>query len=199
MESLIQRKTSKNIRDLFEINQGQIVGRIKEIKDGIKVDIYNKDHFNNDKLFLNNEVESKAVKIDKEKYLLTQVGDIVIDSNTYEAVIVNESNKDLLITFNYFVLNNINEKIIDSNYFIAWFNNHPNALKQIHDGLQGTTVKKITRRLLNEIEVILPNINEQKRIGKLYQLYKKKHGLMLNEIKYENEIIKNLVRGSNYD
>ncbi len=179
----------------FQVLQGPLVGRIKEVEDGDLVYIYNKDHFNNDKHFLNESVDAKSVKVVKGNYLLTEIGDIIIDSNTYEAAVVKEGNEGLLLTFNYFLLKNNSQKMLDSYYFVCWFENSPNALRQLHDELQGSSVKKISRQFLNDLVFEYVDIDEQKRIGGLYKLYKKKHGLLKQQIMLEEEKIKHLFRG----
>lgn len=120
-----------------------------------------------------------------EKYLSVVQGDVVISPITQLATIVRKHKASMLLSPNY-VKVSLNEELIDSSYFIFWFNELSQARRQISEMKQGTTVIKLSTNSLGDMIISLPDLSQQQLLGtgyinslKLTEQLKRRQGLQL--------------------
>lgn len=179
---------------IYNIEAGILKGRIEKNDNGQEIGIFTKEHFDLELGRISEISEVEFVNIDPNKYMITQVGDVLVDSISLEATVITEKTKGLLVLFNYFVLRQKNSNI--NNYFFAnWFNNSTEAKRQINENIQGTTIKKLNLSQLTNFKVTLPKINQQNLIGQLYEKQIKKEMLINKKIILERKVLKYLIDG----
>lgn len=81
------------------------------------------------------------------------------------------------------LLDNINSKILPE--FLVWFLNNPSSQKYLKSNAIGTAIVSISKNVLAELEILIPNLQTQKSILKISQLRKSEL-----DLKQQIEILK---------
>lgn len=111
-----------------------------------------------------------------EKYIL-KTGDIIFKAKSVEniALLIETEREDLVAT-NHFILVSIKEEMKDKVWpkYLMLYLNSERAQGYFKKHAQGTVLPIISIGILEETPIILPSLEEQKRLSELY-------GLMLQE------------------
>lgn len=86
--------------------------------------------------------------------------------------------------------------VINAWYFCYQFNEGTSLKEQITKYNQGTTlsVRKLTRGLISELEISLPDLKKQEIIGEIYRNSLIQHALMLKQAENMNELTLAIIR-----
>lgn len=95
-------------------------------------------------------------------------GDVVISLALQQAAIVSKGNHEKILTLNFIKVVFEND-LLDKYYFVYLFNSYLDIKRQKERMLQGTgAVYKIPVKSLNDLEIPIISIEEQKKIGEAY-------------------------------
>lgn len=167
------------LEDLVDFQTGEIVTRLeKRGRVGPTGDIrlYERAVFSRE--FGLYEQHSKARYLTMEdgndNLKLLHAGDGVVSIMTGEMVVssgLDEDNYPLTLTANFAAVHNRNPDQLDMNYLAYWFNQDDDALRQLAlvDEVSSTTIKRLNMRRLKDLQIKLPKLELQQRIGKMYQ------------------------------
>ena len=112
-----------------------------------------------------------------DKGYFTEEGDILIRlSHPYTAVYIDESKVNLLVPSSFSII-----KLTTSNYipeYIAWYLNSDKAKKELIKSQTGTAMITTNKTILASIDIKEIPIEDQKRIGKIQELYLKERELL---------------------
>ena len=112
-----------------------------------------------------------------DKGYFTDEGDILIRlSYPYTAVYIDESKVNLLVPSSFSII-----KLTTSNYipeYIAWYLNSDKAKKELIKSQTGTAMSTTNKTILASIDIKEIPIEDQKRIGKIQELYLKERKLL---------------------
>ena len=112
-----------------------------------------------------------------DKGYFTDEGDILIRlSYPYTAVYIDESKVNLLVPSSFSII-----KLTTSNYipeYIAWYLNSDKAKKELIKAQTGTAMSTTNKTILASIDIKEIPIEDQKRIGKIQELYLKERELL---------------------
>ena len=139
--------------------------------------------------------EIQKANICKNKFdssFLSKINMVVIGLTSYKAMVIDETHKEKLITSNFAIVE-FDESKIDPFYFTWYFNEHPQIQKQLAIAMQGTIIRALSIQMLRELEVPLPPLDVQMKIGKVYKLRKTKEKLLFERNILENEFYKHLI------
>lgn len=178
------------LQDYATISAGTLTSRLKEDEAGTTYKLYDNQDFNRDSF----EV-SKGSGIPKYYKLandsskeLVQPGEVVISLTAQKAAVVQDATETYLLTFNFCKVK-LNEKL-DARYFVYWFNHSNEARRQIHRDVQtATQIKKISINSLRNLEINFPPIEEQQRVGKVFELFYKKRLLESKKNKLQEQYL----------
>ncbi|KRN84684.1 hypothetical protein CKN99_04060 [Carnobacterium maltaromaticum] len=151
--------------NIIHFESGLLISRIENEEKGKEYFIYENDQFYNNDSFLN---ERKSIRTSKSIQKIS-VNEIIINLYKGECTKVREEYSDYIINANFAKGSLLDEKIIDKNYFIYWFNESEESKKQLLQDIQGSVMKKISISKLKELRITLPDIEAQTIIGNLYQ------------------------------
>ncbi|MFL4497863.1 restriction endonuclease subunit S [Weissella sp. MSCH1] len=70
------------------------------------------------------------------------------------------------------------ETRLDASYLVYWFNESAAAKRLIHAAVTGTTMPKLSLKSITEFEIDLPPIKVQQKIGRLYQMMRRRRQLI---------------------
>lgn len=139
--------------------------------------------------------EIQKTDICKNKFdsiYLSKINMVVIGLTSYKAMVIDETHKKKLITSNFAIVE-FDESKIDPFYFTWYFNEHPEIQKQLTIAMQGTIIRALSVQMLRELELPLPKLDVQRKIGKMYKLKKRKEKLLFERNILENELYKQLI------
>jgi len=156
------------IVDLVTISSGYTFRhKIENQSDGDLAIVQPKDtkpnHINEEQVF---KVQNEGIK---DKFFL-QKGDILfLGKGANNFAVRFDSNQTSVAASSFFVMRVKNSQIILSE-FLMFYLNSPVGQKQLNSGKEGTYVSNISKKSLEELTVILPSLEEQEKLCRLYRL-----------------------------
>lgn len=107
--------------------------------------------------YVGEEMETYKVKTD----------DILIRSASAKAAIVSKEHNGTIYTANY-IKADLYPDLVYYKYFVYVFNCNKEVAKQLANSIQGTVIARVTTSVLKKIEIPIPPLATQKKIGDLY-------------------------------
>lgn len=153
------------------------LGNIAEIKTGV----YAKPHLNGEAVYLQAkhfDEDGKLVtklhpdlfisEISQKHFLLP--GDIVFAAKGIKnfAAVFEAHNQSAVASTSFFVIRLQEEEVIPE--YLAWFLNHPETQKYLKSFARGSSMPSISKSVLSELEVPIPDISKQRIILKISNL-----------------------------
>ena len=173
-------KTLK-FKDFVTFIQGQNRSRLLN---KYKIDsFYNMENFDHDLNLLEELNRNSSLSNEVLKF-----GEIVISASLFKAVVVSENHNSKIFD-NNFIKVRINNEHINPFYFIYLINENTEVKRQVEKELQGTLIRRISIKALNEIKVELPKKEIQYKIGMAYKYTKNKSYWQIKKIELERQII----------
>lgn len=147
----------------------------------------------NDRGVLNSH-ELQRISLDKigsDSFLA--VGDVLLKAKTNHpvSVVIKEHVSNTIATAHYFIISVKKADVLPG--YLAWYLNQRPAQIYFDRNAGGTRIQVINKQLLGELEVVIPDLNIQEKIAKIYELYQqeqdiidaikeKKHNLILAQL-----------------
>lgn len=173
-------KTLK-FKDFATFIQGQNRTRLSN---KYKIDsFYNMENFNYD---LNLLEESNHNTSLSNEFL--NLGDIVLSASLFKAAIISSNHNDKVFD-NNFIKVKVNHELINPFYFVYLINENLEVKWQLEKELQGTLIKRLSMKALDEIKVEIPNKEFQEKIGMVYKYIKNKNYWQIKKIELESQIV----------
>lgn len=144
--------------------------------------------------------EKQEVKVSEGKLdlnLISKLGDVIIGLTSYKAMVVEDKHKNKLIPSNFAIIE-FDKRKIDPFYFTWYFNENPKIQKQLTVASQGTIIRALSVQMLRELDIPLPSIKIQRKIGMVYKLRQRKGKLLFRknilEKKLWNQLLQNKLK-----
>ncbi|MCP1191488.1 restriction endonuclease subunit S [Priestia flexa] len=183
------------INEIAIIKVGQNISRISD--DGLKEHIfYTYDDLNFDLTHID-DGHLKQNRNSQGNHL-THTGDIVISFVGTKSTVVTENNQGKLLNQNFAKIG-IDESLIDPYYFCYVLNESTHIRKQKSVLMQGTNLPKMTPAILKDLNVNLPNIQQQSLIGRAYFNLCKRQYLLKQQSELEEQFFLKLIRKSDVE
>ena len=169
------------LEKLGKVNHGLTISRItaKPDEEQEEIPLFTMQDLNIEIGGYDLKSENKTVSVNKnfDKNLLSKENTVVIGLTANKAYIIQKHHTGKIIPSNFAYLN-LDETKIDLNYFTWYFNEHPNIKKQLQIATQGTIIMALSVQMLRELEIELPSMEIQKKLGQIYSLRNKKEKLL---------------------
>ena len=183
---------NKKISQFADIKSGYLFKEgVKPDKEGNVSVVQLKDV--NDQGILNLH-ELQRISLDKvgsENFLT--VGDVLLKAKTNRPVstIIKEQLSNTIATAHYFIISMKKSEVLPG--YLAWYLNQRPSQIYFNRNAGGTRIQVINKQLLGELEVVIPDLEIQDKIAKIYELHQreqdlldtlkeKKHGLILAQL-----------------
>ena len=144
--------------------------------------IYLQANYFDERGHLQDFIRPNLVLDDKTKKHLLNEGDILFAAKGTKNFAVSVKNKmGACVASSIFLVLRIKEefKKIVQPEFLVWFLNHPNSLAYLKSQAIGTGLPSISKKTLEEMEIILPSLNTQNNIVIIDSLQKKEKRLRI--------------------
>lgn len=157
------------INFIEDYRSGSLLNRLKTVgkAEGICRIVYDQSMMNEDLGYYLSESHQPTTLYLKEDNNATYVyeNQIVVNMMNAECVLISHTHSGALLPYNYTQIEIDRNKIYPA-YFVYWFNESPESLKQLNLFRQGgSLVKKITAKQLQQMKITLPPYKRQKLIG----------------------------------
>ena len=131
----------EKLETLGKVNHGLIISRITAKPDELQEDIslFTIQDLNIETGSYELKAENKTVSVSKDSFdkeLLAKENAVVIGLTVHKACVIDKSHIGKIIPSNFAYMY-LDENEIDSNYFVWYFNEHPNIKKQLKVASQG--------------------------------------------------------------
>lgn len=139
--------------------------------------------------------EIQKADICKNKFdslYLSKINMTIIGLTSYKSIVINENHNNKLITSNFAMIE-FDESKVDPFYFTWYFNEHPEIQKQLTIAMQGTIIRALSIQMLRGLDIPLPPLSIQRKIGRMYKLKKRKEKLLFERSILENELYNQLM------
>ncbi|MCX6249825.1 MAG: restriction endonuclease subunit S [Bacteroidetes bacterium] len=136
-------------------------------------------HFDHNRQFITAVKPELSFDEKLEKHILHK-GDVLVAAKGYDRFAVAYSNipHPAVASSMFIVL-----RIIDKNQilpeYLAWFINHPKTQNILSLSSKGTALPSVTKDDVGKLEILIPSIEQQKSVLKLYELFQKERQLKL--------------------
>lgn len=132
------------------------------------IKFYDQDSFNQDYHYKEVNMDEDLFNTSKSDNLSLDKGSVVISNSLNLATLVGESNVNKVLSLNFTKVE-FNKKELDKRYFLYLFNVSKEIQRQKERKLQGSgLVLRIPIKTLEDLDIPLIPLEEQKKIGQIY-------------------------------
>lgn len=166
----------RKLNEIADITQGSILTRIKS-QCGMNISVFTMQELSYYVNLSDDKGEVSSLTIDKMKYeniCLSKKNDVLIGLSSGKSMVVEKNDTGKLIISNFARVRIHDSSIIDP-YYLCWLiNENKDIQKEIKSLTQGTSrVSILPLTFLKEIKILLLPIEQQKKIGAIYNLKRK--------------------------
>lgn len=185
------------LEKIGKVTHGATLSRIKPEKDEEKIayELFTMQDLSKESGQYGIVSEKQEAYVRKKKFdeeLLSKEGNVIVGLTSYKAIVVEKEHAGKIITSNFAYIE-IDEKKIDPYYFTWCFNEHPEIQKQLIIATQGSIIRAISIQMLRELKILLPAMEIQRKIGKVYELKKRKEKLLFEKNVLEEKLYRHLI------
>ncbi|MEK3980629.1 hypothetical protein MKY37_16505 [Psychrobacillus sp. FSL K6-2836] len=183
------------LQEVATVTHGVFVSRVEtspEDKAARKVNLYTMKEMN-ESLGVgyrgdSERVTSIPIEVNKlSKLKLASEKMVVVNLISQKAVAIRAEHSGLLIPSNFVVIEGKGH--FSPLYFEWYFNEHPFCRKQLLIARQGTSISPLSIQMLRELEIVMPPLDKQELIGKMYRGVKKKQALQMEQKQLEEQFM----------
>ena len=186
------------LEKLGKVNHGLTISRItaKPDEQQEEIPLFTMQDLNIEMGNYDLKSEGKTVSVSQEtfdKSLLSKENVVVIGLTVHRAYVI-ENHHVGKITPSNFAYIYLDELKIDPNYFTWYFNEHPNIKRQLQIAMQGSMgIMALSVQMLRELEIDLPSIEIQRKLGKIYALRRRKEKALYEKYILERDLYKQIM------
>lgn len=188
-----------NLEQCASVVQGAFLARIQTSPslEAVKLPVYTMKEMNE---WLSPDPISSEIQQDvhvaKERLgslPLAKEGLVLISLTGQRAVALQQEHVGKLIPSNFAIIEPSGELYPE---YLEWFiNEHPDCRKQLKIATQGSSIAALSIQMLRTLEIILPPMNDQVKIGSIHRLLHRKNRLLQERIVWEQQYIKQILMG----
>jgi restriction endonuclease S subunit len=185
------------IADIGSVIHGVTLSRIesKALEERETYKLFTIQELNEEISMFPNKTEDKVIEVSKERFdslYLAKDNMVIIGLTSFKAIAVTNKQIGKVIPSNFaFIELDVNKA--EPAYFSWYFNEHSNIEKQLQIAMQGTIIRALSVQMLRELEIILPSLDVQRAVGKVYELNRKKEKLLYEKSILEEQLYKGII------
>lgn len=185
------------IADIGSVIHGVTISRIepKALEESETHKLFTIQELNEEMSMHPNKIEDKEIEVSKERFdslYLAKNNMVIIGLTSFKAITVTHKQIGKVISSNFAFID-LDANKVDPAYFSWYFNEHSNIERQLQIAMQGTIIRALSVQMLRELEIILPSLEVQKAIGKVYVLKKRKEKLLYEKNILEEQLYNGII------
>ena len=187
------------IADIGNVIHGVTISRIepKALEESETYKLFTIQELNEEMSMHPNKIEDKEIEVSKERFdslYLAKDNMVIIGLTSFKAIAVTHKQVGKVISSNFAFID-LDVSKVEPAYFSWYFNEHSNVEKQLQIAMQGTIIRALSVQMLRELEIILPPLEVQRAIGKVYVLKRRKEKLLYKKNILEEQLYKGIILG----
>lgn len=185
------------IADIGNVIHGVTLSRVepKALEESETYKLFTIQELNEEISMFPSKTEDKTIEVSKERFdslYLAKDNMVIIGLTSFKAIEVTNKQIGKVIPSNFaFIELDINKA--EPAYFSWYFNEHSNIEKQLQIAMQGTIIRALSVQMLRELEMVLPSLDVQRAIGKVYELKRRKEKLLYEKNTLEEQLYKGII------
>lgn len=185
------------ISDIGNVIHGVTLSRIepKTLEESETYKLFTIQELNEEISMFPSKTDDKEIEVSKERFdslYLAKHNMVIIGLTSFKAIAVTDKQIGKVISSNFaFIELDISKA--ESAYFSWYFNEHSNVEKQLQIAMQGTSIRALSVQMLRELEIILPPLEVQRAIGKVYELKRRKEKLLYKKNILEEQLYNEII------
>lgn len=198
-EKIARGRVGLNLEQCASVVQGAFLSRIQisPSPEAVKLSVYTMKEMNEwlslDPTSVENQQDVHVEQARLSTLPLAKEGLVLISLTGQRAMALQKEHVGKLIPSNFAIIEPTNELHPD---YLEWFiNEHPDCRKQLKIATQGSSIAALSIQMLRTLEVILPPMDDQVRIGSVHRLLHRKNRLLQERIAWEQQYIKQILMG----
>ncbi|OME34930.1 restriction endonuclease subunit S [Paenibacillus odorifer] len=124
---------------------------------------------------------------------IAREGWVLISLTGQRAVALKQEHVGKLIPSNFAIIEPTG--VLSPDYLEWYINEHPQCRKQLKVATQGSSVAALSIQMLRTLEIILPPMADQIRVGSVYRLLHRKNRLLQERTMLEQQYAKQIIMG----
>ena len=186
------------LEKLGKVNHGLTISRITAKPDELQEEIplFTMQDLNLEMGAYDLKSEGKTIPVSKESFdkgLLSKESMVVVGLTVHKAYAIEKHHVGKIIPSNFAYVC-LDESKIDLNYFTWYFNEHPNIKRQLQIAIQGSMgIMALSVQMLRELEIDLPSMEIQRKLGKIYELRRRKEKALYEKNMLEKDLYKQIM------
>lgn len=167
----------KKISQIAEIKSGFLFKEgVKPDKEGIVSVIQLKDIDENGILNTSDLQRITLENVDRNDFIAAS--DVLIKAKTNHPVsaLIKDILSNTIVTAHYFIIRIKVADVLPG--YLAWYLNQRPAQKYFGKNAGGTRIQVINKQVLGDLEIVIPDMETQKRIEKICELHQREQNLM---------------------
>lgn len=182
------------------VTQGAFLSRVQTLPspESVKLPLYTMREMNEwlspEPNAMTDDTQEVFVSRDRLKTLpIAKEGWVLISLTGQKAVAMQKEHVGKLIPSNFAIIEPSEQLHPD---YLEWFiNEHPDSKKQLRVATQGSTISALSIQMLRTLEIILPPMNVQVKIGSIHRLLHRKNRLLQEKLMLEQQYVKHIMMG----
>lgn len=175
------------IKEIFEVRTGALLNRVKSLKNTpLKTKAFNLRSIENSTIIEEN-IETIYLEKEVSDELYSKSGDILLKIvSPYSTYCIDKNYEDILVPSNFFILRlkkEFQNDVIPE--YVSYLLNSKEILFEIKKIQQGNAaVISLKKTFLEDFEIKLPSVAEQKKYSEFYKLLAKRNFLLKKKLEF---------------
>ncbi|TDF94680.1 restriction endonuclease subunit S [Paenibacillus piri] len=194
-----------NLEQCALVTQGAFLSRVQSVpvteeeKLGLhKCPLYSMKEMNEwlspDPNVLSDNAQEVYVSYDRVDSLpIAREGWVLISLTGQRAVALKQEHVGKLIPSNFAIIEPT--RVLSPDYLEWFINEHPDCRKQLKLATQGSSVAALSIQMLRTLEIILPPMTDQIKVGRVHRLLHRKNRLLQEKIVLEQQYARQIIMG----
>ncbi|MBA1433865.1 hypothetical protein [Bombilactobacillus bombi] len=177
--------------------------QIAHITSGLNsIELKNKKEFNNLTTYTNDDIEFdlyqgyQGPQKPASNKAITSAGSLIINTMTNQATIISPQSDGKIMPQHIMRLG-LDPQEVDPWYLCYVLNESESVKRQLYSTMEGTVLRRVTASSIKNLDLDLPAINVQKKIGNLYRILLVQNRLQREYNQKYNQAILTLLKQSN--
>lgn len=189
-----------NLEKYASVTQGAFLSRVQTIPsaDAVKFPLYTMKEMNEwlspDPNIASENSQDVYVSKDRVESLpIAKEGLVLISLTGQRAVALKQEHEGKLIPSNFAIIEPT--EFLHPDYLEWFINEHPECRRQLKIATQGSIVTALSIQMLRTLEIILPPMVDQVKIGRVHKLLHRKNRLLQERIVLQRQYARHILVG----
>lgn len=189
-----------NLEQCASVSQGVFLSRVQTLpsSESVRLPLFTLREMNEwlcpEPDFTSDDPQDIHVPMDRVSSLpIAREGMVLISLTGQRAIALQQVHSGKLIPSNFAIIETAES--LNPNYLEWFINEHPDCKRQLKVATQGSIISSLSIQMLRALEISLPPISDQEKVGSVHRLLHRKNRLIQERIALEQQYAKHILMG----